>query len=137
MGQRARGGVLAVPPARRPAGGAPGASVRGGVVGFQTGLEYVNGKPKPLYFSWPVQLAVSKSHGGFSLWGLVRPAGGQTKVTVLVRLKGSSRYRTLKSVLTDSRGYWSLASSVRGQYWRVRWTSPTGVRYEGAPIKAN
>src|SRR5207237_937550 len=33
-----------------PLGGAPGASVHGGTIGFQTGLEYLNGKLKPLYF---------------------------------------------------------------------------------------
>ena len=120
-----------------PLGGAPGSSVHGGTVGFQTGLEYVNGKPKPLYSGWPVPLTVSKTRGGVSLWGLARPANGPTTVTVLVRLKGSRSYRTLKVVATDARGYWTLRSSVRGQLWRVRWVSPTGVRYEGPPIKAS
>jgi hypothetical protein len=119
-----------------PLGGAPGASVRGGVVGFQTGLEYVNGKPKPLFFGWPVQLTVTKRRGGFSLWGLVRPTTGATKVTVLVRSKRSSRYRVLKTASTDARGYWGFSSSVRGAFWRVRWTSPAGKKYEGPPIRA-
>jgi len=118
-----------------PVGGAPGASVHGGTVGFQTGLEYVNGKPKPLYASWPVPLTATKSHGGFSLWGYVRNATGPTTVTVLVRLKGSHSYRTLKTVTTNSLGYWTLGTSARGQFFRVRWTSPEGVRYEGPPIK--
>ena len=52
----ARRGLLAVPAARRPARRPPGSSVHGGVVRFQTGLEYVNGKPKPLYFGWPLPL---------------------------------------------------------------------------------
>jgi hypothetical protein len=119
-----------------PLGGPPGASVRGGVVGFQTGLEYVNGKPKPLYFGWPVQLTVSKRGHGFSLWGLVRPTTGATKVTVLVRGKHSSRYRVLKSVSTDSRGYWGFSSSTQGGSWRVRWKSPSGQKYEGPWIQA-
>ena len=120
-----------------PLGGPPGASARGGVVGFQTGLEYVNGKPKPLYFGWPVPLTVGKRHGGFSLWGLVRPTGGSTKVTVLVRTsKRSGRYRVLKTVTTNSSGYWGFRSSVRGVAWRVRWKSPAGAKYEGPPIRA-
>lgn len=57
-------------------------------------------------------------------------------MTVLVRLKGLRSYRTLKTLATDALGYWSLRSPVRGQLWRVRWVSPTGVRYEGPPIKA-
>jgi hypothetical protein len=120
-----------------PLGGAPGSSVRGGVVGFQTGLEYVNGAPKPLFHGWPVQLTVSRHGGGYSLWGLVRPTSGSAKVTILVRSAHSKRYRTLRTVTTDARGYWSLNSSTSGALWRVRWTSPAGKRYEGPPIKAS
>ena len=57
-----------------PLGGAPGSSVHGGSVGFQTGLEYQNGQRKPLYYGWPVPLTVTKERHGVSLWGLVRPA---------------------------------------------------------------
>jgi hypothetical protein len=120
-----------------PLGGAPGSSVSGGTIGFQTGLEYVNGARKPLYFAFPVPLAVFKRGHGFSLWGFVRPTTGATKVTVLVRLRGAKRYRTLKTVSTDSLGYWSLGSSTQGIAWRVRWKSPTGVKYEGPPIGAS
>jgi hypothetical protein len=120
-----------------PLGGAPGASVSGGTIGFQTGLEYLSGSPKPLYHAWPVPLVVSKTHHGFSLWGYVRPATGSTKVTVLVALKGAKSYRTLKTVTTNSLGYWSLNSSTRGVHWRVRWTSPAGAKYEGPPIDAH
>ncbi len=119
-----------------PLGGAPGASVHGGTVGFQTGLEYVNGTPKPLYYGWPIPLTVTKEHHGVSLWGLVRPTIGATQVTVLVRAKHAKRYRTLKSVQTNGLGYWSLNSTTPGEFWRVRWTSPEHVVYEGPPILA-
>ena len=120
-----------------PLGGAPGASVNGGTIGFQTGLEYLNGSAKPLYRGWPVPLVVSKTRHGFSLWGLVRPTTGATKVTVLVALKGAKSYRTLKTVTTNSQGYWALSSATRGVHWRVSWTSPTGVKYEGPPVAAH
>lgn len=113
-----------------PVGGSePGAS-------FQTGLEYVNGLTKPLYYGWPIPLTVAKKSHGVSLWGLVRPATGATQVTVLVQAKGSKRFRTLKTVTTNSLGYWSFNSSTVGKYWRVSWTSPTGVKYEGPSIAA-
>jgi len=120
-----------------PLGGAPGASANGGTIGFQTGLEYENGTPKPLYFGFPVPLVVSKAGHGFSLWGLVRPATGVTKATVLVELKGAKHYRTLKTVTTNSLGYWGFSSSTQGGHWRVRWTSPSGLKYEGPPIGAS
>jgi hypothetical protein len=119
-----------------PLGGAPGSSVHGGTVGFQTGLEYQSGVRKALYFGWPVPLTVTKSRHGVALWGLVRPAIGPTKLTVLVRMKGSKRYRTLRSIATNGLGYWSFNSSTSGQFWRVRWKSPAGVKYEGPPIRA-
>jgi hypothetical protein len=119
-----------------PIGGPFSGSAIGGYVGFQTGLEYVNGKPKPLYSGFPVPLTVTKRGHGFSLWGLVRPATGATKVTVLIEPKGSHRYRTLKTLTTHSNGYWALQSSTKGVSWRVRWISPANVKYEGPPIRA-
>ena len=107
-----------------------------GAVGFQTGLEYVTGARKPLYYGFPVPLTVTKRGHGFALWGLVRPATGVTKATVLVKRKGARSYRTLKTVTTNGAGYWSFNSSVQGVSWRVRWASPAGVKYEGPPIGA-
>jgi hypothetical protein len=107
-----------------------------GFVGFQTGLEYVNGEHKPLYNGFPVPLTVTKRGHGFSLWGLIRPAAGVTKATVLVKLRGAHSYRTLKTVTTNGAGYWSFNSSTKASAWRVRWVSPAGVKYEGPPIGA-
>ena len=117
-------------------GGAPGASVHGGTVGFQTGLEYYSGQPKPLYYGWPIPLTVTRDGRRFALWGLARPTTGATHVTVLVKTRHAKRYRTLATVATNSLGYWTLVSSVRGESWRVRWTSQAGVKYEGPPIHA-
>jgi hypothetical protein len=119
-----------------PVGGPFSVSAIGGFVGFQTGLEYVSGARKPLYYGFPVPLTVTKRGHGFSLWGLVRPATGSTKLTVLVKRKGAHSYRTLKTVTTNGAGYWSLHSSTRGVAWRVRWVSPAGFKDEGPPIDA-
>jgi hypothetical protein len=92
--------------------------------------------PKPLYYGWPIPLTVTKERHGVSLWGLVRPASGATKVTILVQPKGSRHFKTLRTVTTNSLGYWRFDSSTVGEAWRVRWTSPAGVKYEGPPIHA-
>ncbi len=115
-----------------PVGEAPGSAY----IGFQTGLEYATGKPKPLYFSWPLPLAVAKQGSRYSLWGDVRAATGTSTVTVLVQLKGSKSFRVLRSVHTNGLGYWTLHSGTRATAWRVRWTSPAGVKYVGPPIHA-
>jgi hypothetical protein len=119
-----------------PVGGKAGASVHGGFIGFQTGLETVGGTLKPLYFGFPVPLVVSRQGHGFSLWGLIRPAQGATTLKVLVQPRGSKKYETLKIVHTNSSGYWAFSSSVEGSHWRVSWRSPAGVAYNGPPIGA-
>jgi hypothetical protein len=103
-------------------------------IGFQTGLETASGKRKPLYSGFSLPLVVSKHGHGYSLWGLVRPATGATKVSVLIQPPHSRRYRQLKVVSTDSRGYWSLRSSTPARNWRVSWRSPSGTVYSGPPI---
>jgi hypothetical protein len=119
-----------------PLGGPAGSSVHGGTVGFQTGLQYLSGKLKPLYFSFPVPLTITRSGRSYSLWGLVRPTTGATTVSVYVKTRSSRSYKLLKKVATSNLGYWTLRSSVAGQYWRVRWTSPSGPVYEGPPVAA-
>jgi hypothetical protein len=112
-----------------------GSGAAGGV-GFQTGLMYANGSRKPLYAAWPIQLVVSKRGHGYSLWGLVRPASGSTKLTVLVQPPHSRHWRKLKVVTTNGSGYWAFNSSTRGSAWRVQWRSAPGAAYNGPPIRA-
>jgi hypothetical protein len=105
--------------------------------GPQTGLEKLNGAKKPLYYAFPVPLTVTSTRGGYSLWGFVRPARKATTVTVLIQRPHSKSWQVLKNLKTGGLGYWTLKSSVQGSYWRVRWTSPSGTRYEGPPTKAS
>jgi hypothetical protein len=119
-----------------PLGGRPGSGVLGGTIGFQTGLEYVSGSRKPLYFGFPVPLVVYKRGHGYSLWGLVRPTTGVTRVTVLVQPPHSRHFRKLKQVTTNGAGYWALSSSTPGSSWKVQWRSPSGSAYNGPPIRA-
>ncbi len=119
-----------------PVGGPPGSGVSGGYVGFQTGLEYLSGQPKPLFYGFRLPLVVTRQGGGFSFWGLVRPATGATHVQVLVLYKGSHRSVDLaRSVTTNSHGYWTLYAKARGAVsFAVRWRSPSGTLYTGATI---
>lgn len=105
-------------------------------VSFQTGLEFATGKKKPLFFGFPLPLTVLRSHHHLSLWGLVRLARGATKVTILLQRKRKGSYRRLTTVKTNGRGYWHVNVRPGGRFWRVRWVSPEGVRYEGPPTKA-
>jgi hypothetical protein len=105
-------------------------------VAFQTGLEYANGKAKPLLSAFPVPLTVTREVGRYSLWGFVRPAGQATTLTVEAERPGSHRFSRLTQVDTNSLGYWTLSSTAPALRWRVRWVSPDGTRYTGPPIRA-
>jgi Cellulase (glycosyl hydrolase family 5) len=109
---------------------------RAGFIGFQTGLETARGQLEPLFYGFPVPLTVTREARGYALWGLVRPAGEATTLTVLIRRPGSATYLPLRSVRTNSLGYWTLRSTVAAVSWRVRWVSPAGAIYEGPPIAA-
>lgn len=105
-------------------------------LGFQTGLQYVNGRAKPLLAAFPVPLAVTRSGGRYRLWGLIRPASEATRLTVEARRPGASRFTVLASVGTNAAGYWTLTSTVAARQWRVRWVSPQGKTLTGPPIHA-
>ncbi len=102
-----------------------------------TGLEKIGGKKKQLYYAFPVPLTVTSTRGGYDLWGFVRPAKKATTVTVLIQKPHSKSWQVLRKVKTGGLGYWTLKSPVNASYWRVRWVSPSGAKYEGPPIKAS
>jgi hypothetical protein len=118
--------------------GKPGSAAAGlGNVGFQTGLELANGRPKPSYAGFRLPLVVHRGRGGYSLWGLVRPASGATSVTVLVlRPRARSYSRLAANVPTNRLGYWTLHSGTAGTRWEVQWREPGGTVYTGAPTPA-
>ncbi len=60
-----------------------------------------------------------------------------TKLAIQYSKDGGRRWRTLATVRTDSAGAWSATGHfVSHRMWRVRWTSPAGVTYTGAPTRA-
>lgn len=95
--------------------------------GFQTGLVYANGKPKPSFNAFRLVLDAKPTgkRKRLSLWGLVRPATGKT--TVVIERKTGKRFTTWKKVRTKSNGAFTTTDSYRSTaQYRYRWTSPSG-----------
>jgi hypothetical protein len=95
--------------------------------GWQSGLRFVNGKPKPAlaHFDTPMQLDAARSR----LWGQARPGGAQT-VRVERRLHGAKKYALFASVRTDGRGYWTLKRRlVRGARYRFQTSLATSASF--------
>jgi hypothetical protein len=98
--------------------------------GFESGLRFWNGPKKPSYDSFRLPLVVQRSGDRVSIWGLVRPARGATKVGV--RVQDGGRTRNLETVETDRAGVISLQSGyIQGRLWQLRWRSPSGETFEG------
>jgi hypothetical protein len=114
--------------------------------GFESGLRFADGRPKPSLPAFRLPLAVERRGSKVSIWGLVRPAApaplaglgpvtpitgpntGITTVTIVYADRGSSKFKTLRTVKTDSRGYFTFSSAYRaGRRWNVRWTSLAGT----------
>jgi hypothetical protein len=105
--------------------------------GFETGLFTSAGKPKPSYDGFRLPLAVRRGKSKVSIWGLVRPAGGSTTATIEVRSGGKGPFRTLTTVRTNARGYFTkTAGLVKNRQWRLVWTAPDGTIFRGTPTRA-
>jgi hypothetical protein len=92
--------------------------------------------PKPSFFSFrlPVWLPVTSAKRGKSLevWGDVRAAhfaGGARTAQIQYAPKGSSAYRTVKSVrITNRFGYFDVRVKFPGSgNVRLAWTYPSGL----------
>ena len=95
--------------------------------GFESGLRFADGKPKPSLAAFRLPLAVRRVGSKVSIWGLVRPATGVTTATVTYANRGSSRFLPLKTVRTNARGYFEFRSNYRaGRRWNVTWQGNSG-----------
>jgi len=93
--------------------------------GWQSGLRFLGGKPKPslAHFDTPMALDAARSR----LWGQVRPGGAQT-VRVERRSRGAKAYRSYATVRTDARGYWTLKRRLsRGARYRFKTETATSA----------
>lgn len=99
--------------------------------GFESGLRHSDGAPKLAYDAFQLALVAERGRRT-TLWGLVRPADGATKVRIEYRDRGSKRWRLLKHDRTNSRGYFRTTTSYRkSRTYRVRWGE-----FTGAPTRA-
>ena len=105
--------------------------------GFESGLRLNDGVAKPAYLGFPNPLAVERYGSTDVLWGLLRPQRSATRVTIEVQRAGEAGWTRLRRLRTGPNGVYGLrAQHRRGQHYRVRWTSRTGRRYTGPPVRA-
>ncbi|MCW3017680.1 MAG: hypothetical protein JWO02_4772 [Solirubrobacterales bacterium] len=89
--------------------------------GWQSGMLFVDGRPKSLNKAFPNPFFVDPLPGGRArFWGQVRP-GGASRVT-LQQSVGSS-WKTLEEISTNAHGYWTSDRPL-SQTARFRFTYP-------------
>jgi hypothetical protein len=116
----------------------PGVSAAQRYGGFESGLRTSGGAAKRAYAAFPVPLVATAGRRRTTLWGLVRPATGRTRVSIDYRVTGSAAWRLLKHDATNARGVWTTTTARRSdRRYRVRWTAPDGRRYVGPLTRAH
>ena len=115
----------------------PRASELNRYAGFESGLRTSRGQKKPSYRAFRLPLAVENYGKTDVLWGLVRPQRSKTRVTIDVDPPGRKRVHRLRTLSTTATGVFGLrADHIKGQRYRVSWTSPAGARFTGAWVRA-
>jgi hypothetical protein len=100
--------------------------------GFESGLRGSGGKAKLSYEGFRLPLVADARGSRVYLWGYVRPKHARTRVVVQIRKHGSKRWLKLKTVTTNTLGYWRSVSGLRGgAQYRVTWGG-----HEGPPTRA-
>jgi hypothetical protein len=97
--------------------------------GFQTGLEFANGKKKPAYDAYRLPIyVVRKGHGAY-VWGQVRPANllGRQSAVIQQKKRGSKKWRKVATVKTGSRGYFTRRVRSRSGQFRIAWSDGTAT----------
>jgi hypothetical protein len=91
--------------------------------GWQSGLRFLNDKPKPALASFanPFFIAQRPNSRASHLWGQVRP-GVTHRVTVQRRKPGAKRWTTVKVLTTNGSGFWTLNQTVKATTdYRFTW----------------
>jgi hypothetical protein len=105
--------------------------------GFESGLRFNDGTPKPAYDAFRLPLAVQRLGGTASLWGIVQPYANPT--SVMIRYKNPGRPpRNLQTVDTNEIGvYTTTYGDSPGREWQSVWHSPVdGKTYRSPWIKS-
>ncbi|MDX6722293.1 MAG: hypothetical protein QOD73_697, partial [Solirubrobacteraceae bacterium] len=101
-----------------------------GVAGWQSGLRFVDDRPKPALHSFPQPFWAQPLGTGRTarLWGQVRP-GGVHDVSLQRRAPGARTWTTFRRVRTTGRGFFTLTVAVNRRLdyrftWRESATTP-------------
>jgi hypothetical protein len=92
--------------------------------GFQTGLRFADGRPKPALAAYRLPVWVARAAGGrVRVWGHARPADGATDVEI--QRDSGGGFATVVTARTTAAGFLNVRVPAGGRF-RLRWTAPDG-----------
>jgi hypothetical protein len=101
--------------------------------GFESGLKFFDGNPKPAYPAFRLPLAIRRLGERVSIWGIIQPYMGPTDVEVRIQDPGQPA-QPLRRLGTDQAGVYSFGSGYEpGRLWQVVWTSPVNGKTFRSP----
>jgi hypothetical protein len=103
---------------------------------FQSGLRFLDGRPKPAYDAYRLPIWVSGRGSRVRVYGQVRPAPDSTPQTVLIQVRPprGGAFQTVRSVTVRSRyGQFLVRVPARPGVWRLAWGSLTSREARVAP----
>jgi hypothetical protein len=105
--------------------------------GFESGLRFYDGTPKPAYDAFQLPLAVQRLGGSVSLWGITQPYAHPSSVQVRYKNPGRPPHN-LQTVDTNEVGiYTTTYGDSPGREWQSVWRSPIdGKTYHSPWIKS-
>ncbi|HVS28317.1 MAG TPA: alpha-amylase family protein [Solirubrobacteraceae bacterium] len=107
----------------------------GALGGFQTGLQFADGTPKPSLAAYKLPIFVISSGGKITVFGQVRP-GGEGE-TLQIQNDAGGAFQPVQAVQTGPRGYFNVAVPDLSGQWRLAWTTAAGQTFysrEAAPV---
>jgi hypothetical protein len=96
---------------------------------FQTGLRFLDGRPKPGFAAYRLPIWVTRLAGNkVRVWGQVRPAEDDAAETVEIQQdrSGSGAFETVAQAPVNRKGYVYASVPRSGGTWRLRWTPKDG-----------
>jgi hypothetical protein len=107
------------------------------VVGFQSGLLFLNGTAKPSLDTFPHPIFADrrpKKSGRQRVWGQIRP-GTSHRITLQRSAPGSTTFTTVAVRTTDARGFWTVVRPVvAGERYRVSYPGAGGATFLTAHV---
>ena len=97
--------------------------------GWQTGLRFNDGKPKPVLSTFPAPFVIERKGTAKSvrLWGQVRPNADRT-ILVQIRPEGAAGFTDVAPVTTAADGTWTYRLTIQtGAQYRYRWTPAPSI----------